>query len=128
MWSFSALRWWHGGRSRRPARTRQGGAFEKRTLLVFLGDDGDGERFLLEYFAARFAAPVFGNDVADLQAEQPEDGQAGKQLPVIRGEIDRAAAQAIDCQRNAADHDAGCGAENYPAPVPLHKAGKYRAF
>jgi hypothetical protein len=47
----------------------QGGAEQLEHLLVFLGDNGNGERFFLGYNSAFLAAPIFSNDIADLQTE-----------------------------------------------------------
>ncbi len=50
----------------------QGGAQQLEHGSVFLDDNRDREGFFLEHLGACLAAPVFGDDIAELQAEQAE--------------------------------------------------------
>ena len=104
----------------------EGGAeqLEHGHYWSFLVTMGIGNDFFLNTSLRGLAAPVFGDDIADLQAEQAEQGETDDQLPGARCEIDRAAAETIYRQRDTADHDAGDCAQQYAAPVALRQAGE----
>src|SRR4030067_3178433 len=83
------------------------GSLEMASVSVLFDDHRDREFFLLpEHFAALFAAPVFRDDIAELQAQQPEQSVTGVCKKRMRQvDLQNAAIRLISYYSKVGDHE-----------------------